>query len=226
LLCERAKRLVNKMMQNSRPRGKSIIKFLLMSLIILVVAVSLYPEWFLLSIGKNLVKQDELQPADAIVVLAGSFSGNRVREAVSLMQKGYGKFIVFSGVQVYPGVFTHRFMKDYAVELGLPESQIITQVLKHERSTIGEAVENLASLRAYGFKSMILVTSGYHTRRSYAVYQRLIASGGIDIKLMVYPAYDPDIPVDGWWKTREGIKQIFLEYFKLVFYSSYELKTV
>jgi len=213
-------------MQNPKSGRKILLKLLLMSLLIFFVAVSLYPEWFLLSIGKNLVKQDALQPADAIVVLAGSFSGNRVREAVSLMQKGYGKFLVFSGVQVYPGVFTHRFMQDYAVQRGLSESQIKTQVLKHERSTIGEAVENLASLRAHGFKSMILVTSGYHTRRSHSVYQRLIASGGNDIKLMVSPAYDPDIPIDGWWKTREGIKQIFLEYFKLVFYSSYELKTV
>ncbi len=203
-----------------------VFKILGMGFILFIAVFFLYQDGILRAIGNNLVKQDFLQPADAIVVLAGSFSGNRMREAVDLMQKGYGRFILFSGVQVYPGVYTHSFMKKYAIQLGIPEKKILTQVLTKERSTLGEAIENIKGLHTHGLKSMILVTSAYHTKRSHAVYQRLIDSGGKDIQLMVHPAVDPDIPIEAWWKTRLGVKQIFLEYFKLIFYSGYELNTV
>ena len=77
-------------------------------------------------IGDNLVYRTKLVPSDAIVVLAGSPAGNRMEEAVRLFKKGMGKVIVFGVYSIYPGVNSHDVMKNYAIQLGVPEEKIIT----------------------------------------------------------------------------------------------------
>ena len=169
-------------------------------------------------IGSNLVYQTELVPSDAIVVLAGSPTGNRIEEAVRIFDKGMGKVIVFSGYTYYPGMDSHIGMKQYAVKLGVPEDKIITEKATGENSTWGEALSNLEKLERLKAKSFILVTSSFHTRRSHWVYERAIKSLNMDIILRVQPAADPKVPYPEWWKIRSGKKYVFNEYIKFLYY--------
>jgi len=169
-------------------------------------------------IGNSLVFQDELKPSDAIVVLAGSHTGNRMEEAVRVFEKGMGKVIVFSGYTYYPGMDSHIGMKQYAMKLGVPEEKIVTEKATGENSTWGEALANLKKLERLKAKSFILVTSSFHTRRSHWVYERAIKSLNMDIVLRVQPAADPKVPYPEWWKIRSGKKHVFNEYIKLLYY--------
>ena len=169
-------------------------------------------------IGSFLVFQDELEPSDAIVVLAGSYTGNRIEEAVRIFDKGMGKVLVFSGYSYYPGMDSHRGMKEYAIKLGVPDDKIIAEKATGEISTWGEALANIKLLERLKAKSLILVTSSFHTRRSHLVYERAIKSLKMDITLRVQPAYDPTVPYPRWWETRSGIIKVFLEYIKLFYY--------
>ena len=169
-------------------------------------------------IGSNLVYQTELVPSDAIVVLAGSPTGNRIEEAVRIFDKGMGKVIVFSGYTYYPGMDSHIGMKQYAIKLGVPEDKIVTEKATGENSTWGEALANLKQLERLKAKSLILVTSSYHTRRSHWVYERAIKNLNLDIALLVQSASDPRVPYPGWWKIRSGKKNVFNEYIKLLYY--------
>jgi uncharacterized SAM-binding protein YcdF (DUF218 family) len=170
-------------------------------------------------IGSNLVYQTELIPSDAIVVLAGSHTGNRMEEAARIYNKGMGKVMVFAGYTYYPGVDSNAGMKKYAIKLGVPEENIFTEMANGEDSTWGEALFNLKQLQRLKAKSFILVTSSYHTRRSYRVYERAIKKLNMNIDIRVQPAPDPKVPIPGWWKVRTGKKKIFYEYIKTLYYS-------
>ena len=74
------------------------------------------------------------------------------------------------------------------------------------------------SIKKKGIKKFILVTSAYHTRRAKLVYEKAVSLLGYDIEFLVYPAPDPFVPIEGWWKIRTGQKGIFLEYAKSIAY--------
>lgn len=171
-------------------------------------------------IGQSIVHEDALQPAEAIVVLTGSFSGNRVEEAVRLYKKGLGKWLVFTGYPVYPGTFTDTFMKHYAIQLGVPEDKILTQEApaNTERNTFGEARLNLDLLKKKGIERFILVTSQFHTGRARFVYRQVIAQEQPGMSFITHGAFDSNYPVEGWWESREGQKGMFYEVTKNLYY--------
>ncbi len=187
--------------------------FLFSAMILFVIKASVFEK-----IGSFLVFQDELEPSDAIVVLSGSSTGNRIEEAARIFNKGLGKALVFSGYSYYPGMDSHVGMKQYAVKLGVPDDKIVAEKATGEISTWGEALANLKLLERLEAKSLILVTSSFHTRRSHWVYERAIKKLNMDISLRVQPAYDPKVPYPGWWKIRSGKKKVFDEYIKLFYY--------
>lgn len=174
-----------------------------------------YPEFILAKISEALVYEDALVPAEAIVVLTGSMSGNRMSSGASLFKKGFGKFVVFAGYEIYPGTNKYELMKKYAIQLGVPEGSILIQPeISGDLNTWGEGQTILKLLGEKDIKSFILVTSKFHTRRAQAVYKKLINKSKANIKFQVYGAEDPNIPIKNWWKTRLAKKTIFLEYLK------------
>ena len=187
-------------------------KILICILIIFIFSLYFFPDRLLNEVSKFLVHSDTLEPAEAIIVLSGSSTGNRIEAGVKLFQKGLGKIIIISGEKIFPGYHTHSLMKNHAINLGVPADKIIASRIEGEISTWGEGIHNLQKLKENKFKSFILVTSAFHTNRAHAVYEKLINHLGYDFKFMVYPAKDNRIPINDWWKSRTGRKHIFLEY--------------
>ena len=202
----------------SRNKFKTSNWIIVFIVILLIALITLFRVPILEKIGSNLVYRSDLVPSDAIVVLAGSHSGNRIKEAVRIFKKGMGKVIIFSGYTLYPGMDSHVGMKQYAIRLGVPEDKIIAEKANGETSTRGEAYVNLKQLEHLKAESFILVTSSFHTRRSHWVYKREIKKLGMEIILRVQPAPDPRAPIDSWWKIRSGKIQILLEYIKTFYY--------
>ena len=187
-------------------------KILICIVIIFIFSLFFFPDRLLNEVSKFLVHSDTLEPAEAIIVLSGSSTGNRIEAGVILFQKGLGKIIIISGEKIYPGYQTHSLMKNHAINLGVPADKIIASRIEGEISTWGEGIHNLKKLKENKFKSFILVTSAFHTNRAHAVYEKLINHLGYDFKFIVYPAKDNRIPINDWWKSRTGRKHIFLEY--------------
>ena len=187
-------------------------KILICIAIIFIFSLFFFQDRLLNEVSKFLVHSDTLEPAEAIIVLSGSSTVNRIEAGVILFQKGLGKIIIISGEKIYPGYYTHSLMKNHAINLGVPADKIIASGIEGETSTWGEGIHNLQKLKENKFKSFILVTSAFHTNRAHAVYEKLINHLGYDFKFMVYPAKDNRIPINDWWKSRTGRKHIFLEY--------------
>jgi uncharacterized SAM-binding protein YcdF (DUF218 family) len=191
------------------------IRFLLAFGIALTICVIFY-ESVLTSISHSLVHEDPLFRADAIVILVGSSTGNRIKAAAKLYNNGFGDKLVFSGFEVYPGTYTSTLMKTYALNLGIPEDKIIVSNTDEEVSTRGESIANLKLLYEHNLKSFILVTSAFHTRRAQLIYEKTISLTGSDVKFSTYPAPDPLIPIQDWWMLRTGQKGIFFELVKSI----------
>jgi len=201
------------MLNNLKTRTVFFILF-----IALILSVFFLKDRLLSKVATNLVYEDVLGPAQAIVVLAGSKSGNRLEEGIRLLKKDLGKTLVFSGFPIYPHTFTNQLMIEYAKSLGVSSDKIITKISNGESSTWGEAIANLDLLRQNGIHEFILVTSSFHTKRSHWVYQKLVSEMNLKMEFKVHPAKDPDIPIGNWWESRMGRKMILLEYLKTVAY--------
>jgi len=171
----------------------------------------------LTEISKALVYKDFLKKSEAIIILSGG-NGHRIQTAARLYHEGFGEKLVFSGFKVYPETYTNMLMKSYAVKLGVPENKIISKISEGEVSTQGESISNLKLLKQNNIHNFILVTSAIHTRRAHLIYKRKVSLMDMDIEFSVYPAEDPNVPIQGWWKVRTAQKSIFIEYVKSLAY--------
>ena len=193
-----------------------LMKIFMVFGVILIMGI-IFLEPLLRSVSRVLVHEDPLVKADAIVVLAGG-NGNRIEAAARLYREGFGEKLLFSGFRVYPETYSSSLMKKYALKLGVPEVNIITYNPDVEVSTRGESLANLELLKMNRMKKFIIVTSTYHTRRTNLIYKRAVSLLEYDVEFLVYPAPDPYVPINSWWKIRSGQKGIFLEYTKSIAY--------
>ena len=193
-----------------------LIKALLVFGIVIVLGV-VFSEPLLNGVSRALVHEDPLVKVDAIVVLAGG-NGNRIEAAARLYHEGFGRRLFFSGFKLYPGIYTSTRMENDTLELGVPKDKIIISTPDVEVSTRGESVANLELLNKNKVKNFILVTSSYHTRRARLIYENTISLLAYDIKFLVYPAKDPFVPIQGWWRIRTAQKGVFFEYIKWIAY--------
>ena len=198
-------------------KNKFIAKLLIFIGICLALGI-FYSKPILQSISGALVHEDSLTKTEAIVVLVGSRTGNRVKEATRLYHEGFADKLVFSGFVVYPETHSSTLMKTYAQKLGVPENSIITKNTDEEVSTRGESIANLKLLEENQIKSFILVTSSFHSRRARLIYEKSISLLGYDMNFWVAPAKDSRVPIDSWWKLRTGLKSILYEYIKSTAY--------
>ncbi|MEK6959740.1 MAG: YdcF family protein [Nanoarchaeota archaeon] len=124
---------------------------------------------------------------DAIVILAHSVNPDgslpqipryRVEKGVDLFKKGLAKKIIMSGscgfmVSYTPTKTEAKAMKEYAVSLGVPEKNILTE--EDSKDTIGNAYftrKNL--LEPNNWKNIIVVTSEYHIPRARYIFQKIL----------------------------------------------------
>ena len=186
----------------------------------LIVSIYLYYPNILRAIGNYLILSDPLEKSDVILVLSGDTNkGERVTEAVKLFKKGYGKYLVLSGNKIAWDTYAADLMKKQAISLRVPEHSIIA-IRNEAHSTIEEAKIILDVFKERHFKSVILVTSSYHTKRAKWIFSKVF--NGSNIKISASPANDVEYDADHWWQKRESAKILFYEYTKLIWYKAIE----
>jgi hypothetical protein len=101
--------------------------------------------------------------------------------------------------------------------LGLRPDQyrVLMAPLDGHPITLAEARHVVPVLSRDGIKKSVLLTEGFHTRRSWRVYQRL--GDGLGIHFEPSP-YFPAYPKEKWWQYPEGVKDFLAESGKLVYY--------
>lgn len=200
--------------------------FLLILFIAFVVAFSRgYPS-LLRGLGRYLIYETPLQPADAILVLSGGYgTPARVLQAVDLYRQGYAKRIILTS-EVKPDGYEHLALRGIQLptsldlslmvlrRLGIPRKDV--DVIDREAdSTLHELCGVKAFLDGRGWRSLLLVTHKWHSRRAVGV-MALLTNGKVHI--LSRPTTYDDFQVEGWWKRRRNFKEIVVEYQKLLDY--------
>ncbi|MCX7991657.1 MAG: YdcF family protein [Proteobacteria bacterium] len=181
------------------------IVFLLFIIIsALTVMFILKGEQILTYVGRKLIVVDEIKDADLIVALGGE--NIRKKEAVELFNKGYGKKILFTGFEIEK--------EDY-YRYGLKDKDFIYPV-RFLSNTYEEAVFTRDVALNKGYKSVIVVTSNYHTRRTSYIFKKLLEKEGI--KVMVHQAVSKNLDLNKWWQTRFLRKIVIIEWVGLLYY--------
>lgn len=161
--------------------------------------------------GKFLIVNEPLKKSDIIVVYSGD-SGERTVKGVELLKKGYADYIIFSGGTVYDDVKMANLMTNHAIKLGVPEEKIIKE--PEASSTYENALFTKDILVKNGFKSIILVTSNYHSRRSQLTTKKVLE--GTKIEVITVSSND-EFNKD-WWKDGRSILICINEYAKILGY--------
>jgi uncharacterized SAM-binding protein YcdF (DUF218 family) len=181
---------------------------------LILVGIVLLFALFLSSAGRLLVV-DQPQPSDAVVVLAGG-RDNRYDKGLEMLGKGYGKVLFFDArtdvVQFGRTPFNmgQEFIHNTAGAL-LDKTKMCP--IRGD-STYEEAEHIAACLRSTGAHRVLLVTSEYHTRRSFQIVRSRLPQ----YQWSVAAAYNPyDFGVN-WWQHREWAKTTLLEWVKLIWW--------
>lgn len=175
--------------------------------------------------GQLLIKEDPLRGADAIVVLAGQ-PVERWLEAVDLHREGYAPLVLLSPGYEDPlgdrlrarGIRLPRevlLQKDAMVQLGTPANAIEVMPGGYD-NTAAEADGARQIAAARGWRTLLVVTSHYHTRRTRFAFQRELRGTGITA-IVRGSRYDEAAP-NGWWKQRDDLRWVMTEWPRLIAY--------
>jgi uncharacterized SAM-binding protein YcdF (DUF218 family) len=190
-------------------KRRSVITWLTLAGVIVLLVLFRVP--ILGALGGYLVNAEPPRKSDVIFVLGGDSAGNRILKAASLVREGYAPHAIISGPGGFYGFHECDFAIPFAVKAGYPESYFVH--FEHDaRSTMEESAATVAELRRVGARSVILVTSDYHTRRAGKIFR----AAAPDIDWNVVAAPDPYFSARGWWRQREGRKIFVMEWTKTI----------
>jgi len=176
-----------------------------------VVLAAVFHASVLTALGGYLVRADLPEKADVAVVLAGDASGTRILNAGALVRGGYAPRVLVSGPFGLYGYYESDLAIQFAEKAGFPQSYFVA-VPNHSHSTLDEAEAMLPAVRGAGARTVLLVTSNFHTRRAGKIYRHLAP----DLRFVVVAAPDPLFSPQSWWKNREGRKTFAIEWMKTV----------
>ena len=197
----------------------------LIALALIIIAVwSVYP-YLLKEIGYFLIFEQEPKKADVIVVLNGRDT-ERSLAAVDLYNQGYASLIIMARLAKQPGSdefwkrvgnnFDGKVFFQKAIEaMGVPEKSF-QFIGNGVGSTYDEALTTKSFLTKTGCKSILLVTSKWHSKRAYLTFRSALKKEAVDI--FIQPSrYDTFRP-DAWWKNKTDAELVCYEYIRLIYY--------
>lgn len=191
-----------------------MLRFLKIIIVFAVVFFILYIShgFILEKSGGYLYYKDEMKPADVIVILGGEET-ERVIYGVTLFKDGWARkdrIIMTGGLLVWKYTWA-SLMKEHAISLGIPQNAILLE--DKSRTTEEDAIFTKEILDKSQYKSCIIVTSPYHSRRAIKIFKRVM---GDEIKVISAPCDASWFSFDEWWNRRRDRATVLNEYSKFI----------
>ncbi len=174
--------------------------------VLVVVLLGIIMVFLLRHAGSSLVVSAP-EPADVIVVLGGGEEDLRYWNGVRLMQEGLAHRLVldvYSRGEIF-GQSNFELARDLLNRTSAGQSTVCPIELN---STYEETRYLAQCLKGSGVKSILLVTSSYHTRRALAIMQARLP----EYHFSVYGADDPLYFGSRWWTNRVWAKMTLSEW--------------
>jgi uncharacterized SAM-binding protein YcdF (DUF218 family) len=181
---------------------RRIVRFIFTAPLVGVAALTGGFLWFAFHVAREESPLDRV--ADGIVALTGGAS--RISDAVELLASGRGRRLLITGV----GATTNtaelmRLAPDHQRWFGCCIDLDYTAA-----NTVGNAVETRRWARERGFRSLVVVTSGYHMPRAMLEISHRLP----DVTLIPFPVVTGQIRDEPWWWHPGTAKLLVFEYLK------------
>jgi len=169
---------------------------------------------------KFLVVRKELPHAEALVVMAGSMP-ERLPVAARLFQEGIAPLILLTNDGTFSAWSPEKHRNLYNIEwaeaelvkMRVPE-QAIVKLTYSSSGSIYDALNSRKEMLDKGIKSIVIVTSDYHTRRSLWTFERVLRH--YPVQIGTYPA----ISVVSDSSDIEKFLELGREMIKYIYYTS------
>ena len=196
--------------RNFRSQTGGILSSLISLLFVIVLCAVLYfargP--ILRFAGETWVVEDPLDRADAIIVLSDdNFYADRATHAADLYRHGMAPIVVASGRRLRPYAGIAELMEHDLIERGVPKDKIVR--ISHNAENTREEAQALAQQALERkWRSVIVVTSNYHTRRARYIFLHVFPA---QTQVRVSGAQDGDFDPQHWWQSRKSLKEFTRE---------------
>jgi uncharacterized SAM-binding protein YcdF (DUF218 family) len=193
-----------------RVQTGGIISSLLSLLFVVVLCAVLYLARgpILRFVGESWIVEDSLDRGDAIIVLSDdNFYADRATHAADLYRHGIAPIVVASGRKLRPYAGIAELMEHDLIERGVPKDRILR--ISHNGENTREEAQALAQQALERrWRSVIVVTSNYHTRRARYIFRHVFPS---QTMVRVSGAHDGDFDPENWWRARKSVKEFTRE---------------
>src|SRR4030043_173069 len=205
-------------------KPSAILKWLIFLFIIIYFLISFFHIPLLTHLGRFLVMEHPPEKSDLIVCMGG---GNIERglAAADVYKEGLAPNIYISREKLPDGyeLLNEKgieypeegdILKRLLLDLGVPESAIIRGDGEVDNSW-DEARLIREEVEKRGFKSIIIITSPTHSRRSWLTFRKVFE--GTDIRVLSLPSKYSGFAQKGWWNDRSYLRDVLIEYEKLLY---------
>jgi hypothetical protein len=190
---------------------------------IITIFVFIFRETILLKAGSFMAPAGDYKADVAILEGAEFIRTGIITSGMDLLSSGRVKRLVIVLQNIAPAHRPYGINGNYPdtvlqklKNLGLKEteSKVIIVPIRHP-VTLKEAEVVLKDLSKENIKSAILLSPGFHTRRSYLVYQHV----GIPLQIKIFPsACFTNYQLNNWWVQEPGVRDFTVELLKLGYY--------
>lgn len=172
------------------------------------------------------VTRAELPRAETLVVLSGSTGYvERTRWAAQLFKEGRAPHIVLTNDDARGGWSSAQQRNPYFVERAVEELQrggVPAQSIEVLPRAVNATYDEAVLLREYattrGVRSLLVITSGYHSRRALWTLRRVFGGSGVEVGLSAAPAGGQTPAPATWWLSATGWHLVAGEYLKFIYY--------
>ena len=192
------------------------------------ICILLLAAWEILAStgAKHLVVKTESSQAEALVVLSGAADHvERAQWAASLFKQGRAPRIILTNDNVRGGWSQAEERNPLFVERALSELQgagVPRERISVLPQTVDSTYAEATLLRQYAeanqVRSLLIVTSGYHSRRALWTFGRVFEGSQVKIALNAAPAGNHTPAPLTWWLSLTGWQVVAGEYLKLAWY--------
>lgn len=200
---------MNTVQRHGQQRGGALASLVALLFVLALCALVYFARHPIMRfLAESWVVDEPTTRASAIVVLGDdNFYADRATHAAELFRQDVAPEVVASGRRLRPNAGISELMEHDLMERGVPKDKILPFVQDAD-GTIEEAKAVAKLAVQHRWKSLVIVTSNYHTRRTRYIYKKVLPSG---ITVSVSSARDGDFDPGRWWEKKKSIKLLVHE---------------
>lgn len=166
----------------------------------------------MLQVDRWLVVDNKPVNADMIVVLGGD-SGSRLRKGISLYEQDFAHQLLLVDEKANAWMhITNHLCKDCVLD----DKNVV--ILTGSTSTFTDASIVKAYCLEHGIKSLLVVTTPYHTRRVSLTFSNEFKQSNVSFTVISSGDYNFLLsPGNHWWSDQATLETVWLEMIKCVY---------